>query len=325
MNIVTGAMGGSPSPRAWAGLMFVYVVLGSPYLAIRLVIDEASPLASMSMRFALSAALMGLVVLVARGPRALRVPVRQIVGAAVLGALLLGIGNGFNALGQSHGVSTSVTALLVACVPMIVVGLQALTGIRPTIGALGGIVLGLGGLGIVVAGDGQSHVPLVGAAIVLTGATGWAVGSWGKPYLAMPADNLVGAAYQLGGAALLLLVMATVTREQVDLRMGPVAWGAMAYMVLIVSMLGFTVYVWLLDHMDVSLVTTHTYVNPIVAVALGVAILSEPLSWSVVLGGGLVIVAVMIIIVAASRKPAAARHDQGRTDSPPDEGEPRDH
>ncbi len=287
----------------WPALVLIYFTWGSLYLAIRLVVDEASPMASMALRFLLAGMIMTAAVVHRTGFRTLRVTGRELLGCLFLGSLLLGIGNGLNALGQSFGVPSGVTALLCATVPLFISLFRLVGGDRPHPLGLLGIAVGLGGVGYLVFGDGAfpDKVPVLGVLAVLGAAFGWALGSVLQARTWRPVDVWVGTSYQLYGAAICLVLLSLARHERPDLSMGPKAWVALMYLVLIGSVVSFTVYQWLLEHAPLGWVATHTYDNPVVAVALGAAVLSEPTGPALFVGGAAVVVSVVLTVVAETR------------------------
>lgn len=284
-------------------LSLVYLIWGSIYLAIRLVIEEVPPLGSMGARFLLAALLMAVFLAVRRGWRRLLVTRREAGGAAFLGVLLLACGNGLTSVGQLHGVPSGVTALLVAMVPVWICIYRAVSGDRPRALELAGVGVGLIGLAVLVlpTGGDRSSLPLVGAAVIVLSSLSWSFGSWIKPRLWLPQDVYVGATYQLLTAGAAMMLVSVVTRERFGGEIGLRAWGAFGYLVIFGSVVGFTAYAWLLHHAPLSLVATHTYVNPVVAVALGSVVLSEPVTPALVVGGVVVLMSVVLVVSAQAR------------------------
>ncbi|MDM7487946.1 EamA family transporter [Rhodococcus sp. CSLK01-03] len=284
-------------------LSLVYLIWGSIYLAIRLVIEEVPPLGSMGARFFLAALLMAVFLAVRGGWRRFRVTRREAGGAAFLGVLLLACGNGLTSVGQLHGVPSGVTALLVAMVPVWICIYRAVSGDRPRALELAGVGVGLVGLAVLMlpTGSERSSLPLIGVAVIVLSSLSWSFGSWIKPRLWLPQDVYVGATYQLMAAGAVMILASAVTRERFAGEIGLRAWGAFGYLVVFGSVVGFTAYAWLLHHAPLALVATHTYVNPVVAVALGSAVLSEPVTPVLVVGGAVVLMSVVLVVSAQAR------------------------
>jgi len=283
-----------------AALAIVYVVWGSTYLGIRVVVEEMPPLTGMGSRFLLAGLLLG-GVLALRGTD-LRVTRAEFAGAALLGLLLPLLGNGFVAIGEDIGAPSGVAALLVAAVPLFVTLYRVITGDWPRVWSVVGVLLGFGGLAwLVLGGRDEGHVPLAGAAIVLLASSFWAFGSWVTPRLTLPKNPFVLAVHEMWTGGVMMLALGLVRGEHfTPFDYSERVWLAWSYLVVIGSMLAFSAYVWLLSNAPIGIVATYAYVNPVVAVFLGWLILDEPIT-SAVVTGGLVIVAAVAIVITVER------------------------
>jgi drug/metabolite transporter (DMT)-like permease len=307
---VSSGSGGSGSgglgPRVWAAMAVVYVVWGSTYLAIRYAVQTLPPLLHAAFRFTLAGLLLtGWVAVRARSQ--LRIGMTRAVTAAASGVLMLTLGNGLVSVGEEH-VPSGVTALIVASVPLWVVLLRAVLADRPARVTALGVVLGFAGVALLFRPGGGFAARSAGL-IVLASFT-WAVGTLVVSRRPVPADPLVLSAVQMlaGGAA--LFAFSGVGGEFGRFHPGEVSarsWLALAYLVTAGSLLAFTAYVWLLGQAPVSVVTTNAYVNPAVAVALGVLFAGEHLSGGGLVGGLLILVAVALVVTSEGRVRRRAR------------------
>jgi drug/metabolite transporter (DMT)-like permease len=282
-------------------LGIVYVVWGSTYLAIRIVVEEAPPLTSMGLRYTSAAVVLGAVLALRGGVRRLAIGRRQAVGAAFLGLMLPMMGNGMVSVGENLGAPSGVTALLIAVAPLIIVVFRVLEGDRPRLASLVGVLVGFLGLAVIVlAGSGvDAGFPVGAALLVMFASTCWALGSYLQPRLWLPRDVFVTTVYEMlfGGLFLLLVGQAageSFTASAYTAR----TWSALGYLVLFGSVVAFTSYVWLLANAPISFVATYAYVNPVVAVFLGWLILDEAVTVPVVVGGSVVVGAVALVISA---------------------------
>lgn len=245
-----------------AALAVLYLVWGSVYLAIRLVVVEGGAFSSMTRRFVAAGALMLVIILGGGGWRRLLISRRQLGVVLVTGVLLLGVGDGFQALGQVQGVASGVAALIVAGVPLWVVILRAAGGDRPHWMTLAGVAMGLAGLVVLVLlerGVGGAF-PLLGILSVTLASMGWALDS----YLMGLLDVFVVSMYQQCVAAVSSLALALLRGEEFVLDYSTRGWAAMAYLVVVCSVVAFSVCAWLVTRASLSLVATHAYVNPVV-------------------------------------------------------------
>jgi drug/metabolite transporter (DMT)-like permease len=148
----------------------------------------------------------------------------------------------------------------------------------------------------------------VSACAIIIGALSWSIASALTRKLPLPASKLTSSAAQMtmGGA---MLFLASVSRGELHgfhpAAVTAAAWWALIYLIVAGSILGFTVYLWLLHHESPTHVSTYAYVNPVVAVLLGYFFASEPLGMRTVLGSALVIVGVILITTAPAVQPAA--------------------
>ncbi|MFE2284089.1 EamA family transporter [Streptomyces sp. NPDC059443] len=289
--------------RVWTALALVYVVWGSTYLGIRIVVETMPPFLSAGARFIAAGALLAALVAWRHGPAALKVTRAQLGSAVLVGLLLVLGGNGLVVLAETS-VPSGLAALLVAAVPMWLVLLRAGSGDRPAPRTLAGVVLGFAGLAVLTSPGIGGEIKLGGVLLVLGGSLLWSLGSFSAAKLTLPADPFTGSAYQMlaGGAGGILVGL--LRGEQHGLDPGSystASWLALGYLVLIGSLVGFTAYVWLLRAAPLSLVATYAYVNPVVAVALGWLILDEALTWPILLGGAIVVAAVCVIVSTERR------------------------
>jgi drug/metabolite transporter (DMT)-like permease len=293
-----------PSAGAvWSALGIVYVVWGSTYLAIRVMIRDLPPLLAAGARFAVAAGLIALVLRIRLGPGALRVTRRQLAGAALIGLLLPAVGNGLVTLGEQT-VPSGIAALLIAIVPLWVVILRSAAGDRPRRATWAGVLVGFTGLALLVLPTGETGAATWGGVLlIMVAALGWATGSWLQPRLELPPNPFVLTMYEMlsGGVALLIGGLVRGGANDLDLASvgldSALAW---VYLVVVGAIVAYTAYVWLLNNAPLSLVATYAYVNPVVAVFLGWLLLSEPVTGAVVAGGA-VIVAGVAIVVSAER------------------------
>ncbi|GAB2689278.1 EamA family transporter [Thalassiella azotivora] len=307
----------------WVALTVVYVVWGSTYLGIRVVVtDGLPPLVSMGSRFVVAALLLAAVLAVRSGPRRLRVTRRELAGASLVGLFLLLGGNGMVAVAEQD-VPSALAALLVATTPLWLVGFRFATGDRPRWMTWAGTALGFVGIAVLARPGGhEGDVPLAATLLVVLATFLWATGSFASGRLTMPADPFVASVWQMGVAGAAMVAAGSAAGELPRLAAafdggaparGLVAW---AYLVVFGSLLAYTAYYWLLRNAPISLVATYAYVNPVVAVVLGWLVLAEPVTATVVLGGGLAVLGVLVVVRSERRRPLPAAADAAEDDAP---------
>jgi drug/metabolite transporter (DMT)-like permease len=293
--------------RVWAGLATIYLVWGSTYLGIRVMVETVPPLLGSGLRFVVAGAIFAAVLAARGGLAALRVSRRELLSCAVVGiALLLG-GNGLVAVGEQD-VPSGLAALVVASVPLWVVVLRRATG-----EAIGGatavsVIVGFAGVALLLAPGGRpGQAPVSGVLIVVAAAFCWASGSFASGRLPLPADPLRSTALEMlcGGGA--MVAVSLIAGEGSEVHASAISADsalAFAYLVIAGSLGAFTAYVWLLRHAPLSQVATYAYVNPVVAIALGALILGEQVT-ALVVAGAAVIVASVAVTVRREATPAS--------------------
>lgn len=306
----------------WAALGIVYVVWGSTYFAIRVAIDTLPPFLMAAARFLIAGGLL-LAVAAWRGARtpdrsADRVGWAQWRAALIVGAALLGGGNG-GVVWAEQRIPSGVAALLVATVALWFALLdRVFYGKRLARQAGIGLGLGLAGLALLVGPAGQGEIDSLGALACTLASLSWAAGSLYARGAPLPHRPIVATGMQMAAGGLVLLVLAVASGELAALR--PAAFStasllALAYLVVFGSLVAFSAYVWLLRAAPVALVATYAYVNPVVAVLLGWALLSEPVTARMLVAGGIIVVAVALI--AGAMPPEAPPDDDALVDDEP--------
>ena len=299
-------------PLIWAALGVVYVVWGSTYLGIRIVIETMPPLLGGAVRFMAAGVVLGVLLAIRYGPSVLRVRWRGLGSAVLVGILLLTFGNGMVSIAEQH-ISSGLAALLVASVPLWLVVFRRLAGDRPRWTTVAGVAIGFGGLTLLSLTRGGSATGSVfGIVVILCAACSWATGSFMSGRLSLPANPYVASVYEMlaGGLALTVLGLAkgeTLHVETYSTR----SWVALGYLIVFGSLLAFTSYVWLLGNAPISLVGTYAYVNPTVAVLLGAAILGERVTWATMVGGAIILVGVGLVVSTERRSRMPARRQAG--------------
>lgn len=288
-------------PAVLLAFAAVYVVWGSTYLAIRVVLETLPPFTMAGTRFVVAGLLLGSFAL-ARGATW---PSRSQWGTALLlGALLFLGGNGAVVWAEQR-IASGLAALLVAIEPLWIVLLQARSGAgRPSGRAVAGVLLGIAGLVVLIGpwdlGAG-GRVDLAGSAVVVAGSLSWAIGSLLGRSAKLPEPPPLAAATQMlcGGALLLAAGLlagepSRIVWSAVSLR----SVAALLYLGLFGSIVAFTAYLWLLRQVSPALASTYAFVNPAVAVVLGAWLGAEPLTPRLLLAGSLIVGAVVLITLA---------------------------
>jgi drug/metabolite transporter (DMT)-like permease len=319
-----GAASPTQSPpqvvRVWAALGAIYLIWGSTYLAIRLMVETVPPALGAGVRFLIAGSLM-LAFLLYRST--VRVTRAQLGWCLVVGTLLAAGGNGLVTVAE-RDVPSGLAALLIASEPLIIVLLRGLAGDRADRATLGGVALGFLGVGILMLPGGRpDDVPVGMTLLVLVASLSWALGSFISPRVDLPKDPLVSTGWSLLLGGGILTAAGLLGGEGGDVHVGAFSTKsilALVYLVVVGSIVAFSCYSWLLANAPISQVSTYAYVNPVIAVLLGAVFLSEDVAVATLAGMALVLVSVWVIVrqesaaePAASVPPAGELHEE--TDS----------
>jgi drug/metabolite transporter (DMT)-like permease len=309
----------APVRHVWIALVIVYVVWGSTYFGIKIAVDTIPPLLAAGSRF-LTAAVLLAAILAWRGT-SLRITRAELRASAIAGGLLLGLGVGLVHVAETR-IDSSVAAMIAGTVPLQIIGWRLLARDDPAratrLSTLGGLV----GLILVVAPGLGAGSTALGLAVMISASFSWTTGSFLSKRIPLPRDPFVATAWEMALGGAFLMVGALAFGEYGEIGSGTFALDsvlAWLYLVVMGSLVGFSAYAWLLRVAPISLVVTHQYVNPLVAIALGMAFLGErPSPWALA-GAALVIGSVYVAIRAEFPRKAARPQTAAPRGTPADQ------
>lgn len=298
----------SPTLLAWSALVVVWIVWGSTYLAIRVGVRTMPPFTMAAIRYVLA----GLILLPIgwlSGTAEQRVTDRpgrrQWAAMLLLGAMLPAFGNGVVSWAELR-LPSGVAALLVGTVPLWMVVADAVLRRRiPGVSKWLALLCGVAGVAV-LSGGGGSGFPIGAAIAVLLAAMSWGTGSVLQGRLPVPARPLLMAAMEMLCGGLVCAVIA-LARDELTFDVGAVSgqsWGALAYLIGAGTLLAMTCYVFVLGRLPATTVSSYAFVNPVVAVLLGTAILGERLTGRQALGAVIIVLAVAGLLTRRRRSAA---------------------
>jgi drug/metabolite transporter (DMT)-like permease len=273
----------------------IYVIWGSTYLAIRYAVETIPPLVAAGIRHSIAGGIM----LTWAWWRGFRPTRPQWVAGFALGTLFFLIGHGSLHWAEQY-VGSGLAALLIATEPMFILVLGWMMG-QQKISVLSALGLGLGVVGVAMLTGAELTVKgssSWGLLAVLLGSLSWSLGVVVSPRLKLPADALGRTALPTICGAAMLLVAAGVTGEFHETHWSSITLRSifgLGYLITFGSVVAFTAYTWLLQRVPPTLVATHTYANPVVAVILGWLLAREALTVRVVLASVAILGAIVLI------------------------------
>jgi drug/metabolite transporter (DMT)-like permease len=282
--------------RAYVAWLLVCLIWGTTYLAIRVALDSIPPFLMAAMRWLAAAGIL-IPLFAARGERLPRP--REWPAFLIPGLLMIGVGNGAVVWAQQY-VPSGLASVLVAVTPFWMVGVDRFSGStdRLTPRRLLGLVVGFSGILLLLwpelqLGEGGSF--LAGVLAIQLASLGWAIGS-GFTKRRPPGENvLVTSAFQMLFAGVVLLGVGSAMGEWRALSFNGRTIAALAYLVCVGSLVGYTAYAYALKHLPMATVSLYAYVNPVIAVALGTLILDEPLSPRIVVASAIVLAGIALV------------------------------
>ena len=293
-----------PQPRSRIILAFtlLYVLWGSTYLAMRVVVRDLPPYVAGAVRYLISGPLM--LAACAMLGRKISLTRRDLMQLLVIAILLLSLGN-IGVLWGEEYVSSGLASLIVALVPIWVVIIEAwvFRAGRMTPKGLFGLALGIVGLFVllwprIASGSHLGRLELFGCAILAGASFFWALGSVFSHRYNLSVDVFVSAAWQMTLAGLVNGMVAIVSGQLARARWTVPALSGIGYLIIFGSWIGYTAYIYLLEHVPTPKVATYAYVNPIVAVFLGWTILHEQVDAFMLVGTAIVIASVALVNTA---------------------------
>lgn len=297
---------------AWAAVCFFW---GTTYLAIRIGLESFPPMLFGATRFLLAGTILFLVMWRLRGAR---LPVgREWLDIALVGLMLLGVGNGA-VVWAEQWVSSGMAALLVATSPFWVAALERMRkgGERVGRAAFGGMLLGFCGIVLLVAPElFQTHLNwryLAGVLALQVACFSWTAGSVYAKRSAIGVSPMMNAALQMLFAGVALALTGTVAGEWSAFRFSLPSVGALVYLIMFGSIVAYGSYIYAIEKLPLSIVSTYSYINPVIAVLLGWAILSETLNWRVGLSAGIILGGVALVKTSPKALMEAARRWRSR-------------
>jgi drug/metabolite transporter (DMT)-like permease len=288
---------GSQSYRIRLFLSFfaIYILWGTTFLAIRIAVEELPPLFAAGARF-FTAGILLYAFMRVKGQAA---PTAKQWRSLTIMALLMFVAEYGPLFWAEKYVPSGVVSVFAATLPILTLIIEMLILRRQRMRPMLAIatILGFAGVAVLLIPGGKQHLALVPCLAILAGATTWSLGSVLTRSMNLPQSRPItaGAAMMLGGAMLLALSAGFGEMHpfpHISLR----AVGALLYLIVFGSLLAFTAFVWLLAHMPATRVSSHAYVNPIVAVALGYFMAGEVITARILAGTALVLVSVFLIL-----------------------------
>ena len=291
-----------------AAFAAVYIIWGSTYLAILLAIKSIPPFFMAGTRFLIA----GLILLVWAFIKGESLPNKKsVLKISLAGILMLALGNALLAWVEQY-IATGVAAILVATVPLwfVILDKKHWKYHFSNKQIIIGLVVGFAGIILLFAGKGSadlfnSKMKIISLVVLFVGTIGWTIGSLYSKYQNIQASTLMKVAIQMVAASIVIFIGGFAFNEQKGFAVRNVTWesiGALAYLVIMGSLVAYMAYIWLLSIRPASVVGTYAYVNPVVAVFLGWLFAHEHINIQKLIGLFIIIAGLVIVNITKEKK-----------------------
>ena len=282
-------------------LGIIYFVWASTYVGTAFVVEEIDPYTGTGFRFMTAGILISLFVIITKGPRALKINKKQVINAIFIGFILIGLASPLLGVSAQH-ISSGLIALLVAMTPIFIAILRFIFGDIPSLKTIIGIVVGFGGVIIVLVIPTVENILFI--IICLISNVIWAIGSFWSQRIELPESPLTTAAIQTffgGMCAILIGILRGEDTSTFFNASESETWIAFLY-ISVMGAIAYSAYAFLLVNTPISLVATHAFVNPIIALFLGNLLRNEKISTSIIVSGIVVVFGIALVIWGEKKK-----------------------
>ncbi len=287
------------SPKLMLCLAATWLVWGSTYLAIKIALVSLPPFFQMGSRFLVAGALLAVWMRWRGAPWPSR---RQWLHALVIGGLMLGGGMGGTATAELT-VGSGLVVAFIAVMPLMIAGLNLLWGEKPTRLESLGIAAGLVGVLLLTQGQGFGASPM-GLVAISVACASWAVGSVLSQRVWPLAPGAMGFASEMLAGGVVLMGLSAFSGEALPSHVEPQALWAWLYLVVFGSLIAFNAYMVLLAEASAGLASSYSFVNPVIAMLLGVSLAGEHISGHEWLAAGVVLVGVVLLLMGRAKSAA---------------------
>ncbi len=282
--------------KAYIAWFSICIIWGTTYLAIRVGVKDVPPLLFAGLRWLLA----GPIILIFLKLRGYKLPQKKdLKHIAVVGLLLLGVGNGLVAFAEQW-LPSGLTALLITTMPFWVAGIESVLPVGPKLNFMiaTGLILGLAGVCFILGIDFQLLLDpsyLSGIIGLMVGVLGWSSGTVYSKYIKVTVHPLMNAAVQMFIAGLALTIVSGALGEYPRFHFTQDSLLAFLYLLVFGAFIAYGAYIYVISHLPISFVSTYAYINPVIALFLGWLILDEKLNTAIIIGALIILLAVYIV------------------------------
>ena len=278
----------------------IYIIWGSTYLAIRYAVETIPPLMMIGIR-SLTAGI--ILYLLSRFKSKEKIKREHIFPLITIGAMFFLIGHGLLAWAQQY-VPSGTAAVLISSESLLIIGIEwfFLKDIRVKRRGIFGLFLGFGGIVYLIvstSGSQESNHNFLASALIVAGALSWGGGAVYSRVANVPKSPMLSSGMELIFGGALVLIVSFIIGEPSQFHLSQVSlksFFGLLYLIIFGSVIAFSAYIWLLGHTSATRISTHTYVNPVIAVFLGWLLANEQITSAVLIATAIIIISVYLVL-----------------------------
>ena len=292
-----------PNIRAYIAWIAICILWGTTYLFIRIGVETIPPMLFAGFRWIIAGSIL-ITILWLSGNQ---LPQKSdLIHITIIGIALLGFGNGLVVVGEQY-VESGLAALLITTVPFWMVGVESFLPKGPKLNwlTITGLIVGSLGVGLIFGGDLKYIFEtkyLIGVLSILGAVVAWSLGSVYSKYKKVSVHPLMSASVQMLMAGSLQIILGSVMGEFSVLHFTQSGILSLAYLIVFGSIFGYGSYIYAIEHLPLSLVSTYAYINPIIALFLGWIFLNEKLSFFTLIAAVVIIIGVVLVKIGSNKR-----------------------
>ena len=292
-----------PNIRAYIAWIAICIIWGTTYLFIRIGVETIPPMLFAGFRWIIA----GVILITILRLSGKQFPKKEdLIHIAIIGIALIGLGNGLVVVGEQY-IESGLAALLITTVPFWMVGLESFLPKGPKLNwmVITGLIVGSLGVGLIFGGDLKYIFEtkyLLGVLSILGAVVAWSLGSVYSKYKKVSVHPLMSASVQMLIAGTLQVLLGAVMGNFSELHFTQSGLISLSYLIVMGSIFGYGSYIYAIEHLPLSLVSTYAYVNPIIALVLGWIFLNEQLSVFTLLAAVVIIIGVVLVKIGSNKR-----------------------
>lgn len=291
--------------KAYFAWIAVCIIWGTTYLAIRIGVEDIPPMLFAGLRWVIAGSIL---IFILRVTGKALPKKENLVHIAAMGIPMLGLGNGLVVVGEQW-ISSGLAALLITTVPFWIVGMESVLPAGPKLNSriIFGLIIRTLGISLIFGSDWDDLFKteyLIGVLSIFGAVVAWSFGSVYSKYKKVGVHPLMSASVQMLMAGTLQIILGLILGEHNSILYTEEGLLSLGYLIIFGSILGYGSYIYAIEHLPLSLVSTYAYINPIIAVVLGWLILDEKLNLLIVGGAAVIIAGVLLVKQGTQRREA---------------------